>query len=122
MEASIRCCGSARRGFWFWRRHSRRDRLQDLPPLGRQAHQQLVGGDSYRLTREIYFKAKPRLVVGEPLRTNGALTATLAGHEAIPDLLEVLVHHNVRVYRIAAQEANLEQVYFALHGEKESVQ
>jgi ABC-2 type transport system ATP-binding protein len=64
----------------------------------------------------------PRLVVGEPVRTNGALTATLVGHEAIPDLLEVLVHHNVRVYRIAAQEANLEQVYFALHGEKESMQ
>jgi hypothetical protein len=26
---------------------------------------ELGGGDSYRLTREIYFKAKPRLVVGE---------------------------------------------------------
>jgi ABC-2 type transport system ATP-binding protein len=64
----------------------------------------------------------PRLVIGEPVRTTGALTATLAGHEAIPNLLEVLVHHNVRVYRIAAQEANLEQVYFALHGEKESMQ
>jgi len=68
------------------------------------------------------LRSLPRLVVGEPLRTNGALTATLAGHEAIPDLLEVLVHHHVRVYRIAAQEANLEQVYFTLHGEKESVQ
>jgi ABC-2 type transport system ATP-binding protein len=68
------------------------------------------------------LRSLPRLVVGEPVRTNGVLTATLAGHEAIPDLLEVLVHHNVRVYRIAAQEANLEQVYFALHGEKESVQ
>ena len=67
------------------------------------------------------LRSLPRLVVNEPVRTNGALTATLAGHEAIPDLLEVLVHQNVRVYRIAAQEANLEQVYFALHGEKESV-
>ena len=26
---------------------------------------ELGGGDSYRLTREIYFAAKPRLVVGE---------------------------------------------------------
>ena len=26
---------------------------------------ELGGGDSYLLTREIYFKAKPRLVVGE---------------------------------------------------------
>jgi hypothetical protein len=33
-----------------------------------------------------------------------------------------LVHERVRVYRIAVQEANLEQVYFALHGEKEMVQ
>jgi hypothetical protein len=26
---------------------------------------ELGGGDSYRLTRDIYFKAKPRLVVGD---------------------------------------------------------
>ena len=64
----------------------------------------------------------PRLVIDKPVRTNGSLSATLAGREAVPDLLDVLVRHNVRVYRIAAQEANLEQVYFALHGEKESVQ
>ena len=63
-----------------------------------------------------------RVVVSEPERTNGALTATLSVHEAIPDLLEALVQKRVRVYRIAAQEANLEQVYFALHNEKESVQ
>jgi ABC-2 type transport system ATP-binding protein len=68
------------------------------------------------------LRSLPRLVIGEPVRTNGALTVTLSGHEAIPDLLEVLVHQSVRVYRIAAQEANLEQVYFALHGEKESLQ
>ncbi len=68
------------------------------------------------------LRSLPRLVIGEPVRTNGALTVTLAGHEAIPDLLEVMVHEKVRVYRIAAQEANLEQVYFTLHGEEESVQ
>jgi ABC-2 type transport system ATP-binding protein len=68
------------------------------------------------------MRSLPRLVIGEPVRTNGALTVTLTGHEAIPDLLQVLVHQSVRVYRIAAQEANLEQVYFALHDEKESVQ
>jgi ABC-2 type transport system ATP-binding protein len=54
------------------------------------------------------MRSLPRLVIGEPVRTNDALTATLAGHEAIADLLEVLVYQNVRVYRIAAQEANLE--------------
>jgi len=68
------------------------------------------------------LRSLPRLVVGEPVQTNGTLTVTLTRHEAIPDLVEVLVHHKMRVYRIAAQEANLEQVYFALHGEKESVQ
>jgi len=68
------------------------------------------------------MRSLPRLVIGEPIRTNGALTATISGHEAIPDLLTALVQHSVRVYRIAAQEANLEQVYFALHNEKESVQ
>jgi len=68
------------------------------------------------------LRSLPRLVISEPARTNGSLTATLSGHEAIPDLLEVLVHERVRVYRIAAQDANLEQVYFALHGEKEMVQ
>jgi ABC-2 type transport system ATP-binding protein len=68
------------------------------------------------------LRSLPRLVIGEPVRTNGALTVTLSGHEAISDLLEVLIGQSVRVYRIAAQEANLEQVYFTLHGEKESVQ
>jgi ABC-2 type transport system ATP-binding protein len=67
------------------------------------------------------LRSHPRQVISEPVRTNGALTVTLSGHEAIPDLLEVLVGQSIRVYRIAAQEANLEQVYFALHGEEESV-
>lgn len=67
------------------------------------------------------LRSLPRLVIGDPVQTNSDLTVTLSGHEAIPDLLEVLVQKNVRIYRIAAQEANLEQVYFALHGEKESV-
>jgi ABC-2 type transport system ATP-binding protein len=66
------------------------------------------------------LRSHPRQVISEPVRTNGALTVTLSGHEAIPDLLEILVGQSVRVYRIAAQEANLEQVYFALHGEEES--
>jgi ABC-2 type transport system ATP-binding protein len=68
------------------------------------------------------LRSLPRLLVDEPLQSNGALKVTLSGHEAIPDLLEVLVRQGVRVYRLAAHEANLEQVYFALHGEKESIQ
>lgn len=68
------------------------------------------------------LRSLPRLVISEPVQMNGALTVTLAGHEAIPDVLDALVHQSVRVYRIAPQEANLEQVYFTLHGEEESVQ
>jgi ABC-2 type transport system ATP-binding protein len=79
-----------------------------------------VSKDQVASTLQV-LRSHPRLVIGEPVRANGTLHATLAGHEAIPDLLEVLVHERVRVYRIAAQEANLEQVYLALHEEKEGV-
>jgi hypothetical protein len=41
---------------------------------------------------------------------------TLAGRESIPELLSILIQTNVRVYRLAPQEANLEEVYFALNG------
>jgi ABC-2 type transport system ATP-binding protein len=80
-----------------------------------------VNADQVEGTLQV-LRSHPRLVIGEPVRTNGALTVTLAGHEAIPDLLEVLVRERVRVYRIAAQEASLEQVYLSLHGEKEVLQ
>jgi ABC-2 type transport system ATP-binding protein len=41
---------------------------------------------------------------------------TLTGREAIPELLSALLRNEVRVYRLAPQEVNLEEVYFALHG------
>jgi len=63
----------------------------------------------------------PDLVIGEPVQTKENLIATLVGREAIPDLLAALMQNNMRVYRIAAQEADLEQVYFTLHGEKEAM-
>ena len=59
------------------------------------------------------------LTIGNPHRTNGTLTLTVTGREAIPDLLTLLVNQGVRVYRLAAKEPSLEDVYFALHGEKE---
>ena len=59
------------------------------------------------------------LTIGTPHRTNGTLTLTVTGREAIPDLLALLVNQGVRVYRLAAKEPSLEDVYFALHGEKE---
>ena len=65
--------------------------------------------------------AYQQLVLGEPAKPNGALVVTINKHESIPDVLASLVQNHIRVYRIAPQEANLEQVYFTLHEEKEGV-
>jgi len=62
------------------------------------------------------------LTLGLPRRTNGSLTLTVTGREAIPDLMKLLVNQGIRVYRLAANEPSLEDVYFALHGEKENNQ
>jgi ABC-2 type transport system ATP-binding protein len=58
----------------------------------------------------------PQLVVGPPRRDKDVLSMTLTGREAIPELLSALLRNEVRVYRLAPQEVNLEEVYFALHG------
>lgn len=57
-----------------------------------------------------------QLVISAPKREKDVLTMTLSGHEAIPEVLSILIQNSVRVYRLAPQEANLEEVYFALHG------
>ena len=62
------------------------------------------------------------MVLGEPAHPNGALVVTINRHESIPEVLSCLVQNHVRVYRLASQEANLEQVYFTLHEEQEGVQ
>ena len=67
------------------------------------------------------LRSLPELVLGEPAKPNGALVVTINKRESIPDVLASLVQHDVRVYRMAPQEANLEQVYFTLHEEKEGV-
>ncbi len=58
----------------------------------------------------------PRLVIGEPRRAKATLTLTLSGRDGIPELLTILLAQGLRVYRLAPQEADLEEVYFALHG------
>jgi len=68
------------------------------------------------------LRSLPEMVLGEPARTNGALVVTINRHESIPDVLACLVQNDIRVYRLASQEANLEQVYFTLHEEEEGVQ
>ena len=58
----------------------------------------------------------PQWVLGSPKQEKGVITLTLAGRDAIPELLSMLLQKGLRVYRLAPQEANLEEVYFALHG------
>lgn len=68
------------------------------------------------------LRSMPDLVLGDPSKPNGGLIVTINKREAIPDVLASLVQNHVRVYRLAPQEANLEQVYFTIHEEKEGVQ
>ncbi len=68
------------------------------------------------------LRSLPELVLGEPAKPNGALVVTINKRESIPEVLACLVQKHIRVYRMAPQEANLEQVYFTLHEEKEGVQ
>jgi ABC-2 type transport system ATP-binding protein len=60
--------------------------------------------------------AHPQLVINAPRQEKEILSFTLSGREAIPDLLSILVREGLRVYRLAPQEADLEEVYFTLHG------
>jgi len=64
----------------------------------------------------------PALVIGEPAQPNGALVVTINHRESIPEVLAHLVQNHIKVFRLAPQEANLEQVYFTLHEEKEGAQ
>lgn len=68
-----------------------------------------------RLTLQEY----PQLVIGDPKEQKGILTMTLAGRESIPELLSALLQKGLRIYRLAPQEADLEEVYFALNGGRE---
>jgi ABC-2 type transport system ATP-binding protein len=79
-----------------------------------------VSEDQVPVTLNV-LRSLPELVVGEPSRPNGALLVAINQRESIPDVLNCLVQNHIRVYRIAPQEVNLEQVYFTLHDEKEGV-
>jgi ABC-2 type transport system ATP-binding protein len=62
------------------------------------------------------IQAVPQLVIGPVKQEKDILTMTLSGREAIPELVSVLSQNGLRIYRLAPQEANLEEVYFALNG------
>jgi ABC-2 type transport system ATP-binding protein len=64
-------------------------------------------------------RSATNLVYGGKGLPNGLLNLTLAGREAIPKLLSLLVYNGIRVYRAAAQDVNLEEVYMTLHKERE---
>jgi hypothetical protein len=55
-------------------------------------------------------------MIGPPKQEKDILTMTLSGRDCIPELLTILVQHGLRVFRLAPQEANLEEVYFAVNG------
>ena len=58
----------------------------------------------------------PQWVISPVKREKDVLTMTVSGRDAIPELLSVLYQEGLRIYRLAPQEANLEEVYFALNG------
>jgi len=55
------------------------------------------------------------------IRENGTIVASGAMRETIPTLVTSLASAGVRIYRVALQEASLEDVYFTLHGEQEEM-
>ena len=79
-----------------------------------------ISAEQIEAAREV-LHSLPEHVLGEPSKPNGALVVTLNRRESIPVVLASLVQNHIRVYRMAPQEANLEQVYFTLHEEKEGV-
>jgi ABC-2 type transport system ATP-binding protein len=84
-------------------------------------------GHTQRLEIEVAPDGEPaaasilRAALGSVQLTQEGSTFSVVGvaRESIPGLLAALVTAGVRVYRVAPQEPSLEDVYFALQGEKE---
>ncbi len=100
-----------------------------LVALGTPADLARQLGRSQRLEIEVAPDGLPKaldvlqttLGVIEPAREDGTITLVGADREIIPSLVASLVAAGVRIYRVTPQEPSLEDVYFALHGEKEGV-
>jgi len=58
----------------------------------------------------------PKLVLSAPALEKGVIKITVSGRDVIPQLLSSLVQAGISVYRLAPQEVNLEEVYFAVNG------
>jgi ABC-2 type transport system ATP-binding protein len=52
---------------------------------------------------------------------SGGVTVEGAAHERIPDLVQLLADTKIRIYHVVPQEPSLEDIYFALHGEEETL-
>lgn len=61
------------------------------------------------------------LGIADVSQEEGTITIVGAEREKIPDLIAALVADGVRIYQVTTQKPSLEDVYFALHGEKGDV-
>jgi ABC-2 type transport system ATP-binding protein len=74
-----------------------------------------VGADQSGRAMQI-MRDNPRLAIGAPRLESGSIYVTVSGREAVPELLSLMIQQGISVYRIAPQESDLEEVYFALNG------
>ena len=56
------------------------------------------------------------------IETENALTVWLSSRDEIPELINLLVAHNIRIMRVNPQKPTLEDVYFSLHDVKSEKQ
>jgi ABC-2 type transport system ATP-binding protein len=74
-----------------------------------------VGAEQSERALQI-LRENPRLAIRTPRVEHGSIHVTVSGREAVPELLTLMVQQGVPVYRLAPQETDLEEVYFALNG------
>ena len=87
--------------------------------LGRSLRLEIeVAPDGLATTLDVLQTA---LGLSNPVQEHGVITIVGADREAIPELVASLVAAGVRVYRVTPQEPSLEDIYFALYGDKEAV-
>ncbi len=74
-----------------------------------------VGEDQSERAMQL-LRENPRLAISAPQIEKGSISVTLSGREAVPALLSVMLQQGISVYRVAPQDIDLEEVYFALNG------
>jgi ABC-2 type transport system ATP-binding protein len=77
-----------------------------------------VGDEQADRTLQL-LRENPRLALSAPRIENGSICVSVAGREAVPQLLSLMIQQGISVYRLAPQESDLEEVYFALNGGSE---